>query len=125
MDEHPTTDPELFELVHRLLQAEETGRLVDRRDGTRHPFHLPQLMAFYTPPHKPNAAAFQQVPCDDLSAQGVAFFLREPPAQKQVVVALGDVPFTFVIAEIVQAQPIRRDDEVVYRIGCRFIGRMS
>lgn len=124
MEERATTDPELFELVHRLLEAEKRTRLVDRRDDPRHLFRVSQLVAFYTPPQKPNAAAFQQVEFEDLSAQGVSFFLSEPPAQSQVVIALGDVPFTFLIAEMVSSQPIRRGDELLYRIGCRFIGRM-
>jgi hypothetical protein len=125
MEEPATTDPDLFELVHRLLHGETPGKPVDRRDDPRRPYHCLQLMAFYSPPQTPNASVFQQVPCEDISAHGMSFYLPEPPEQKQVVVALGNVPFTFLIAEIVRAQPVRRDDGLAYQIGCRFTGRLS
>lgn len=125
MDGSEANDPELFDLVHRLLHGEQPNRVVDRRDDPRRSFRCIQLMAFYTPPQMPNAAEFQQIPCDDLSTQGLGFFLREEPIHKHVVIALGNVPFKFLLAEIVRTQQVRHEDEAVYRIGCKFVGRAS
>ena len=97
MGHHPTKEADLFQAVHDLFWQQGNG---ERRNGPRHPYKCTQLVAPYNGGPMPRQQEFSWVECKNLSARGFSFFWPEPPAFQHVVVALGGVPFIFLVARI-------------------------
>src|SRR5262245_25479536 len=94
----PPKEADLFQAVHDLFWQQGSG---ERRNGPRHPYKCTQLLAPYNGGPLPRQREFSWVECKNLSSRGLSFFWPEPPAFEQVVVALGGVPFIFLVARIV------------------------
>lgn len=119
-----TSDPAMLQVVQDLLNQETVvGR--ERRQSQRRVFNCVQLLAPYDGKRLPAQAEFRPVRCRDLSTQGFSFYTIERPAHRQVIVALGEIPFTFVVAEIRNVQVVERQGRNQYMVGCRFVRRLS
>lgn len=94
-----------------------------RRAYAREPFHCVQLLAPYDGEVLPDQRAFRQVRCEDLSRGGFCFLTVQEPNYDRVIVALGQIPFQFYVAEIVNVRP-EPGDRPLWRCGARFVGRI-
>ena len=73
----------------------------------------------------PDSREFFDVECIDISGNGVAFYLDNPPSFESLVVALGNEPDrSFFSARIVNIREIRRNGRTAYRAGCLLQGRV-
>ena len=108
----PTADAEFFSAIHQEMEERE------RRHSDRRPYDCVQLLAPFDGEILPQQHEFYHVKCLDLSPSGIAFTTRNPPQWPQMVIALGQAPFTFVVARIVQVVPLEQPGLV--KIGCEF-----
>jgi hypothetical protein len=94
----------------------------NRRSQTRSPYDCVQLIAPYDGQKLPRQADFRHVVCRDISTSGVSFVVPHALPTERVIVALGTVPFSFLIAEVVRSE--LTDDGEVF-VGCRFVERLK
>jgi hypothetical protein len=126
-----TTDRNLFEAIHRVLEAERNSVLQlrqeqsNRRTGPRHPYRCRQLIGPIVDGRLPSQSQFFHVQCDDLSSGGMAYLADDMVTTDELIIALGTVPFLFLRARILRQEQVIRDGNLVYRIACRFIGRID
>ena len=111
-------DGGLFQSVHDLFWQQGSG---ERREGPRHPYECKQLMAPYDGVRLPGQAEFGWVECRNISSRGLSFVLPEPPEFQHVIMALGSVPFIFLVAGIVYSDV----EGEHYICGCRFQKRIT
>ncbi len=118
---------DLFELVHRLLtmsNAAQDGQ--DRRSELRRSYPRTQLLAPMIRDRMPTRSMFLPVHCCDISSHGLSFLMPQPPGFQQIVSALGDQPeLVFIRAKIVNYKPVETRGGRMYRVGCRFVGRIE
>ncbi len=119
------SDATFFSLVHHVLEASKTEQDQERRDNKRHQFSCTQLLAPYRDGRMPGQEQFQHIRCHDLSPTGFSFYSAEPYVEKDLIVALGKIPFIFISAEVVHQRPVDLDGEQVLLVGCRFIARIA
>lgn len=120
-----TQDVELFQLVHELLQESRGYQLGERRDRPRASYDCVQLIAPYDGLTMPSQAQFRRAHCRDLASGGFSFFAEQPPDADRLIVALGSVPFTFFVAEVVRVKRSDVDHTGSYLVGCRFVERLT
>ena len=120
-----TQDEYLFELVHELLEESRGYQVGERRDGQRTKYDCVQLVAPYNGVTMPSQAEFRRAHCRDLASGGFSFFAEQPPQTDQLIVALGDVPFTFFVAEVKRVRQADVDLTGSYLIGCKFVERLE
>ena len=119
-------DVTLFNTIDRLLKASDDELSSDERRGCdRHSYPCIQLLAPYDDERLPGPGQFRQVRCLDLSPGGFSFTSYRPPESDWVIVALGTIPFIFIVAEIRHKNPIRTDEGQEFSVGCRFVKRLS
>ena len=95
------------------------GRTSPRRD-----FPYRQKIAPLNGGQRPTWDDFFEVRCSDLSAGGISILCEEPPRFNELVVALGRPPsLMHLAAKVVYVREAVRDAQVMYQVGCRFIGR--
>jgi hypothetical protein len=111
-------DEGLFQAVHDLFWQTGSG---ERRQGARHAYGCKQLVAPYNGVALPKQTDFSWVECKNISARGLSFWLSEPPESKNFVVALGGVPFIFLLARIVYFGVEGKH----YVCGCQFHKRIT
>jgi hypothetical protein len=116
------SDVALFDLVHELIQEEE---MPERRSAQRHAYNCIQLLAPYDGERLPTQADFQHVSCLDLSSTGFSFCTRSRPESKFVIIALGEVPFLFFVAEILHVNAVNKDGMLNHHVGCRLLRRIE
>lgn len=101
-------------------------RGTDRRAAVRLRFPHKQFVAPYHGGCIPSRASFKEVVCRDLSEQGFSFLATCPPDFEMLVVALGVPPnLTYMTARIANRVRVSDGPMPLYRIGCRFTGRLS
>lgn len=101
-------------------------RGTDRRTVVRLRFPHKQFVAPYHGGCIPSRASFKEVVCRDISEQGFSFLATCPPDFEMLVVALGVPPeLTYMTARIVNRVRVSDGPIPLYRIGCRFTGRLS
>jgi len=116
----------LFQSIATLIHEQRRNTAMDRRKNERHAYPCIQLVAPYDGEHLPEQADFERVRCHDLSPKGFAFLTDKRPTQRQVIVALGQVPFKFLVAEIVRTSLEEGyNGERHLQVGCRFVRRIS
>ena len=99
---------------------------VERRAFPRFVCDKMQKIARMVHGDMPSYDEFETVPCVDISRTGFSFFRAIPPQWEALVVALGEASQrVFLTAEIVNSEKVERGGHEVYRIGCRFTGRMQ
>lgn len=95
------------------------GRTSQRRD-----FPYRQKIASLSGGARPTWDDFFEVRCSDLSGGGISLLCEEPPPFNELVVALGRPPtLTHLAAKVVYVREVVRDAQVMYQVGCRFVGR--
>lgn len=94
----------------------------DRRTQLRAAFECVQLIAPYDGQQLPTQADFRHVRCCDLSTSGISFYVGRRFSAERMIVALGSIPFSFVVAETVRVEPT---DDGELLIGCQFIERLK
>ena len=107
------------------LHAEQS-RGADRRGVVRRRFPHKQSIAPYHGGCLPSRASFKEVACRDLSEQGFSFLATSVPDFDCVVVALGVSPeLIYMTARVANRVRISEGPPPLYRIGCRFTGRLN
>ncbi len=130
-DLHMTTDRNLYAAIHQVLEAERNSvsqsaqEQGNRRMGPRHPFRCRQLIGPIVDGQLPNQSQFFHVQCDDLSCGGMAYLADDLVTSGELIIALGTVPFLFLRARILRQEQVLCDGKLIYRIACRFIGRID
>lgn len=117
-------DVDLFELVHELLEQSRGHQVGERRRQQRNKYDCVQLLAPYDGVSRPSQADFRRVQCRDLASGGFSYFAEAPPEEERLIVALGAVPFTFFVAEVVRVKRADVDHTGSYLVGCRFVERL-
>lgn len=116
-------DAAIFELMHALLENEGRSEKLERRTNNRRPFPQTQLIApCCDPDGDVGAEAFEKWDCYDLSVSGVSYYSSIQPNYSHIVLALGRVPFKFLVAEVRHA---RETDNGRWLVGCHFTRRLS
>jgi hypothetical protein len=118
----PLTIQELEEALG-IISPEEP--LHEKRREKRFGFPCKQLVAFCSEDATPADDEFVFVECRDISAIGIAFYTPTLPPDRNncVVCALGSSSsLTYMRSRIVRVSRTRRHDEMVYLVGCQFIG---
>lgn len=99
---------------------------MDRRRAVRRPFNFRQCVAPYRGGELPSKAVFREVSCQDISSTGFSFLSPQLPDFDSLVVALGVSPnLTYMTANIVGRFQVDDSPAPLYRIGCRFSGRVG
>lgn len=109
-------------LYDKLTQSD--GEAEGRVHAERRPYHALQYMAPWSG-SLPSPAAYSEVACNDLSSSGVSFFTKELPAEKVIVITLGQEHELLMQAEIVHYQRRQQANAFVYFVGCRFTRRFE
>lgn len=122
-------NPSAFSELHRLLAKPEpaaNNTAHERRNERRYPFCRVQLLAPCIGNRMPASSDFRQVQCRDLSPRGFSYVTQQPPDFEYLIVALGDLPFTFFLAEVrhVLSQRQSADAPEHFLVGCRFVRRV-
>jgi hypothetical protein len=117
-------DPaEVLELVGPSALA---ARGTDRRTVMRLSFPHRQSLAPYYGGCLPSRASFKDVLCCDISQHGFSFLAASAPDFDGVLVALGIPPeLTYMTARVASRILISDGLNPLYRIGCRFTGRLN
>jgi hypothetical protein len=115
-----TSVSDLFGGLHDAMAEIFTA---EHRARERHDFRYLQRVAPFDGQSLPEADAFFQVHCHDLSPQGFSFLAAEVPACTALVVALGKEPYIHVVARVVRVSDKRANDGL-HLIGCQFERRL-
>lgn len=115
-------DSQLLDTLYAILRE---GKGAERRSRDRRSYRCVQMIAPYDGNRLPVAEEFVHIQCHDISQGGFAFLSTEPPAFDHLVLALGRVPFTFVIAHVLHFVPVEEAGETYYLVGCRFLQRID
>lgn len=101
------------------------GRGAELRSSPRRKYTYQQMIAPMVGERTPSRAEFFPVWCKDLSGSGFSLYLSSPPTFHNLVVALGLAPhMRFYRAEVMHVQPVERDGQSSFLVGCRFTGRV-
>ena len=118
-------DAKFYSLVHTVLEAERRRDLDERRGGPRHPYRCLQLIAPFIDGRLPDKSQFRQVQCVDLLANGFSYLAAEAPSSERLIVVLSLDPLICLVAHVVRCELRTHDDATLYRVGCRFSGRIE
>ena len=118
-------DEYLFELVHALLEESRGYQVGERRTQPRTQYDCVQLIAPFDGVNMPSQAEFRRAYCRDLAAGGFSYFSEQPPENEKLIVALGSVPFTFFVADVLRVKKADVDTTGSYLIGCQFVERLG
>ena len=129
----PAPDATTFGSIQALLQQQALAPLAvgqpalgmecgfGRRTSNRRPYACPQLLAPYDGQSLPSQASFRLVDCQDISPDGFSFLSASEPEGRYVIIALGQVPFSFFSAEIVRVERLAGPMDEQLRVHCRFL----
>ena len=118
-------DDYLFDLVSALLEESRGYQVGERREKPRTKYDCVQLIAPYDGFTMPSQAEFRRVYCRDLAAGGFSYFAEHPPEAEKLIVALGSVPFSFFVADVVRVKQADVDMTGSYLVGCQFVERVE
>lgn len=112
-------------LASEAASPEQSQLASEQRKCPRHAYVCRQLVAPYDGVRLPQQDEFDWAMFKDVSSTGISFLAASKPATKQLVVAVGPAPFTFLIVEIVRTS--KRDDleNHPYHIGCRILRELN
>lgn len=98
----------------------------DFRKSLRCAYPYLQEIAPIVDEQMPTSEDFIKVACNDISGDGVSFFLDQRPDFKDLVVVLGSPPMvTLFVARVSRVATIEQDGSRKYLVGCRFTRRIS
>jgi hypothetical protein len=118
-------EADLFDTISDLLAEQEAASDDERRGGDRREYEHIQLLAPYDSSTLPKQEDFRQVQCRDLSPSGFSFVAYRRPTMEHVVIALGAIPFKFLVAKIVHSSPSECELNQDFLVGCRFVRRLT
>lgn len=97
----------------------------DKRKCRRLTYICRQLVAPFDGIRLPQQDEFEWAMFRDVSESGIAFLTENKPTTKQLIVAVGPAPFTFLVVEIVRTS--RRDDleNRPFHVGCRILRELD
>lgn len=104
----------------------EQGPLpADKRKSRRQAYICRQLVAPFDGSRMPQQEEFEWAMFRDVSTSGISFLTGCKPTTKQLIVAVGPAPFTFLVVEI--ARTTKRDDleSRPYHVGCRILRELA
>lgn len=105
-------------LTENDTRTQEEQRFAEHRSARRHTYNCRQLVAPFDGVRLPRQDEFDWAMFNDVSETGVSFLAEREPATKQLVVAVGPAPFSFLIVEVARVA-IREDlEKRPYHIGC-------
>jgi hypothetical protein len=96
----------------------------DKRSKPRYPFLIMQQIATVADGRMPSLEDFYPACCINISCSGFAVYQDTQPDFDELVIALSvNSEPNYVIASVVYATLVEKDDRSAYRIGCQFTGR--
>ena len=95
-------------LVNEEERCEQERRIAEQRRVPRHTYTCRQLVAPFDGTRLPRQDEFDWAMFNDVSEAGISFLTDRKPATRQLVVAMGSAPFSFLIVDVVRVS--RRDD---------------
>ena len=97
----------------------------DKRKSRRQTYICRQLVAPFDGSRMPEQDEFEWAMFRDVSSAGVSFLMVAKPTTKQLVVAVGPAPFSFLVVEVVRTT--KRDDleSHPYHVGCRILRELD
>ena len=105
-------------------RREQRQPLTDQRKSRRQTYVCRQLVAPFDGTRLPQQDEFEWAMFRDVSPSGISFLAESRPTTKQLVVAVGPAPFTFLVVEVVRIS--RRDGlELPFHIGCRILRELN
>jgi len=119
------SDDALYAEITELLNEQRVLLGSDRRSHDRRSYECPQLVAPYDGESLPRQDEFRPERCNDLSSSGFSFLTAQRPANSKVVVALGQVPFLFFVADIVHVHEVESEQGQEFLVGCSFLNRLE
>jgi hypothetical protein len=115
------TAAELRELATR--PPDEEGQWAPHQ---RFPYLVYQCMAPCTDQDLPTSAGFQPVLCNDLSVNGISFFVDDAPLFEFAVVSVGVLEYpVFVLCRVRHSRLVFAHHSQRYLVGCEFVKRLS
>lgn len=106
-------DASFYNLVHKLIDADQSEATLERRESPRRPFASTQRIAIRRGDEVPTESDFVEVRCHDLTRQGFSFFLPTQPDFTSLVAALESSPKPIYLA----AEVVRCSAVLVYSSG--------
>ncbi len=98
----------------------------NQMEGERYAYSVPQWMGRCVGSRMPAPEDFDRVMCCDISLEGMSFYADDVQIGRSVVIAIGSSEASaFVVAEIRHRRVISFNDKLTYRVGCRFVRRLS
>ena len=115
--------PSSKEQAFGLLQAAGPS---NRRKRDRRLFPFVQMIAPLVDGTPPQEHQYQPYQCRDISPTGFQFFSPNPPAFKNLMLALGsDGSVTYLSARVMHSTQIKRNGKQVHVVGCQFHSRIK
>ena len=111
-------------LAGQAARREQEQLLTEQRKSCRQNYVCRQLVAAFDGSRMPRQDEFEWAMFKDVSSSGISFLAESKPATKQLVVAVGPAPFTFLIVEVVRTTK-RDDQENPYHVGCRILRELN
>ena len=112
-------------LAAEAAPPEQELLLVEQRRARRLPYDCRQLVAPFDGIRMPRQDEFQWAMFKDVSETGISFLADTRPTCRQLVVAVGAAPFTFLIVEIVRVAELDDLEAFSYHIGCRILSELN
>ncbi|MFN0018265.1 MAG: hypothetical protein ACKVP0_08405 [Pirellulaceae bacterium] len=106
-------------------RSEQDWLSAEQRRAPRHTYNGRQLVAPFDGVRLPRQDEFDWAMFNDVSETGISFLSESKPATKQLVVAVGPAPFSFLIVDVVRVT--RRDDLEgdPLHIGCTIVRELT
>ncbi len=104
----------------------ENEQLVkEQRQARRHSYTCRQLIAPFDGHRMPRQEEFDWAMFNDVSETGISFLANSEPTTKQLILAVGPAPFTFLLADVIRTA-LREDLEgQPYHVGCTIVREIT
>src|SRR5688500_3475921 len=112
-------------LADKAAQRELGQTMIEQRNGRRHVYHCLQLVAPFDGNRLPRQEEFSWAMFKDVSKSGLSFLTEARPATKQLVVAVGPAPFTFLIVEVVRSSKRNDLENRPFHVACRILRELN
>jgi hypothetical protein len=111
-------------IYDELTGSDAATESADELLSVRRPYHVTQYMAAWDGT-LPRGNQYQEIECNDLSASGMSFFVKELPTSKFLTITLGLEHDLLMLAEVVNHQRWQRGRSLDFLVGCRFTKRLN
>jgi hypothetical protein len=125
MNPQQTADANFYAFVHHLLETEEAAPPIDQELDGLIGVRAVQYVAPYRNGKLPARDNFQLVLGTELTSDGFSYLAGHAPDGDFLVVALGNFPHVFLIAEVSQTATTPVQSRELCVVTCRFLTRLS